>query len=227
MIALAFYKGRGNWLDWLIRLVTRSDYSHVELVVDYEKVIHGPLEERPYLCWSSSARDGGVRPKLITVFDGNWTVVPIQFFDTVTVGMISDECSRKYDFVGIFLSQFFSFRRQSPNRWFCSEICAYALGLPAPETFSPGTLKKAVDTLNDAYVLGHEAGFRDGVKANPNSGPQLTAEARALVEDAIHYETEIGDRATGTALQALLDWHLARPENTSAPKAEQKVLNDA
>ena len=34
MTRLAFYKGKGNWVDWGICMVTRSPYSHVELIAD-------------------------------------------------------------------------------------------------------------------------------------------------------------------------------------------------
>ena len=56
-VVLAFYKGKGDWLDWLIRLFTRSQYSHVEYVQDSTAMDDQGRHE----CWSSSFRDGGVR----------------------------------------------------------------------------------------------------------------------------------------------------------------------
>lgn len=52
-VQIAFYRGPPRrWLHklshWLICLFTLSRYSHCELVIDG-------------VCWSSSARDGGVR----------------------------------------------------------------------------------------------------------------------------------------------------------------------
>lgn len=61
---LAFYKGKGNWVDLLIRVFTHSKYSHVEIVHNKD-------------WYSSSPRDGGVRVKQI-VDDGNgWDFVEV------------------------------------------------------------------------------------------------------------------------------------------------------
>ena len=49
---LAFYKGKGNWVDLIIRVFTNSPYSHVEIVLNKD-------------WYSSSPRDGGVRVKQI------------------------------------------------------------------------------------------------------------------------------------------------------------------
>ena len=45
-IRLAFYKGKGDWVDKLVRWWTKSQYSHVEVVVGNTWI-------------SSSPRDGG------------------------------------------------------------------------------------------------------------------------------------------------------------------------
>ena len=44
---LAFYKAKGNWIDFLVRVFTNSPYSHCELVINKD-------------WYSSSPRDGGV-----------------------------------------------------------------------------------------------------------------------------------------------------------------------
>lgn len=47
-VRLAFYKGEGDWVDKVVRWWTKSQYSHVEVIVGDT-------------WYSSSPRDGGVR----------------------------------------------------------------------------------------------------------------------------------------------------------------------
>tara|TARA_R110001606_G_scaffold390081_1_gene556778 strand:- start:62 stop:238 length:177 start_codon:yes stop_codon:yes gene_type:complete len=58
MIALAFYKGHGQLLDRVIRWVTRSSFSHVEILRAVPAMSVDGAQSR---AWSSSGRDGGVR----------------------------------------------------------------------------------------------------------------------------------------------------------------------
>lgn len=147
IITLAFYKGRANnwWYrlqDDAIRYVTQSPYSHVELIKG-DATKHGI----PYLCWSSSGRDGGVRKKNITLREGQWDMVKIQMtkekYDDI-LNKIGKEQGKSYDYAGILLSQIFAFGRHSKRRWFCSELIAYAMGIEQPERFSPGMLYNLV-----------------------------------------------------------------------------------
>jgi hypothetical protein len=55
--------------------------------------------------------------------------VPCQF--------IRDYLGARYDYAGLMLSQVLAFGRHNPDKWFCSEICAAALGLPNPQRVSP------------------------------------------------------------------------------------------
>jgi len=73
-IQLALYKGppRDDWAHTLshygIRVWTWSKWSHAELVIDG-------------VCWSSSARDGGVRHKKIDLASGRWDVFELDLSD--------------------------------------------------------------------------------------------------------------------------------------------------
>lgn len=136
MITLAFYKGRGETLgqrmqDAVICLVTRGRYSHVELISG--RAQHGHLAH----CFSSSGRDGGVREKPILLSHNNWDLVELNLDPTAPTKFISDRIGAKYDYSGILLSQFLAFGRHNPDKWFCSEICAAALGFPNPQRVSP------------------------------------------------------------------------------------------
>jgi len=70
MLTLAFYKGTGRWEDRVIRWVTRSSFSHVEMLA------HPPAWRggAAWLgqSWSSSGREGGVRGKEIVFERDRW-----------------------------------------------------------------------------------------------------------------------------------------------------------
>lgn len=160
MRALAFYKGKGNWIDWCIRFATRSEYSHVEIIYGH------PERDRsePQYCFSSSGRDGGVRFKSILLSEENWDIIQLDWIEHFNSKCSSEEyekfdaeLGKKYDFKGILLSQFFNFGRHDEKRWFCSELCASFIGLPNPQTYSPGSLFKTLDLMNVAFWKGQRA----------------------------------------------------------------------
>ena len=67
MLKFAFYKASGTATDKLIRLASRSQYSHVEFVT------------ADGLCISASKRDGKkVRAKVIDLDPTRWDVVEVQ-----------------------------------------------------------------------------------------------------------------------------------------------------
>jgi len=124
---LAFYKGEGTIVDGLIRWWTKSEYSHVELVVDG-------------LWYSTSPRDQKIRSKYINPKPENWDYVDV----TVDADRLEELFNRtkgaKYDWTGIALSQFLPLNVHSRDRWFCSEFCAEALGLEGSNQYSPEDL---------------------------------------------------------------------------------------
>jgi hypothetical protein len=128
---LAFYHGRGTWLDRLIRLWLRGRFSHVELVLD------------DGTCWSSSPRDGGVRAAHIDLDPARWTLVPVAGDEARALALFTRHDGARYDWLGVFG---FVLRPLGGDggRWFCSEICAAALGWPDPWRFCPNTLAAVV-----------------------------------------------------------------------------------
>lgn len=147
MAALAFYRGRRTLVDRVICSVTRSEFSHVEFLPD------GPAGR----AISSSGRDGGVRWADIDFGSGRWDVVCVPWAPPAALERIEGQIGARYDFPGLIGSQFLNLRRQSAARWFCSEICAYALGMSAPHRYSPGDLYIAVVERNAVYQMGIEA----------------------------------------------------------------------
>ena len=130
MVRLALYRPHKWWNigGRLIAFWTKSEFSHCELEVDGE-------------CYSSSIRDGGVRAKRIDLLARHWHVINLPWADPLRIRLLYQETRKhRYGWLDLIGSQFFNARRQDSGRWFCSEWCAAALGIPSPELYSPGSL---------------------------------------------------------------------------------------
>jgi len=88
---IALYKAPGTIFDKLIRFVTRSQYSHCELVIDG-------------LCYSSSPRDRGVRMKHIDLTEDKWDVFEIEGDKVWALDWFINNVNKPYDWVGAVLS---------------------------------------------------------------------------------------------------------------------------
>ena len=151
-IYLALYKGRrdgSGWrvwraraTDWLTRALTRGQYSHCEIAV----------REHPqasvYTCYSASIRDGGVRCKVMPLPEAKWDLIPLpstpEAHEQLQRVWMATE-GQGYDLRGA-LGIAFGLRHNS-RRWFCSEWCAAALGLPDGWRWSPNDLAAIVPAL--------------------------------------------------------------------------------
>lgn len=122
---MAFYKGKGNWLDALVRFVTRSEYSHCEIVIDG-------------VCWSSSPRDGGVRRTQINLQSGHWDVIDIQGNEASAELWFKSREGAGYDWIGL-IRTVIPYFPHSKTKWFCSEACGAALGMRS-DAMSPKDL---------------------------------------------------------------------------------------
>ena len=121
---LAFYKAKGNWVDLLIRVFTKSKYSHVEILCNKD-------------WYSSSPRDGGVRVKQI-VNDGNsWDFIEIDIDKERLYQKYREYKGKGYDFKGILLSNILPIGLHSKDKVTCSEFVADVLGYSEPEKYSP------------------------------------------------------------------------------------------
>lgn len=152
-VALAFYRGAGTLVDRAIRGATRSRFSHVELV-DLDRLIETTRgAEGPTI--SASWRDGGVREATIAFTPEHWEWIPLQpWYRPDALDLARAEIGKGYDLAGILLSQVFNTRRQASDRWFCSELCGHALGLPESHTLAPGDLAWRAYDMNRAYEMG-------------------------------------------------------------------------
>ena len=95
LIYLAVYKGEGKLFNRLIRLWTRSRYSHCELVMPDGRWL------------SASAMDGGVRAKHIELDFEHWELIPLPWADAKLIESVFARHEGKgYDWLGILLAQF-------------------------------------------------------------------------------------------------------------------------
>jgi hypothetical protein len=139
---LAFYKGPADGLGKqvfhdAVCWRTRSKYSHVELVLDISDAGIGA-------CWSSSARDGGVRFKPIDLSTGRWDIYDVcGVFDNhervYACEWFLRHAGAKYDYLGLLIFVGY-INVGEPSRWFCSEAVAEALQIPRSWAASPETL---------------------------------------------------------------------------------------
>lgn len=125
---LAFYKGKGLIGDKLIRLWTRSKYSHVELVIDN-------------VWMSSSMRDGGVRSrKGLVAKSDHWDYLEIDCDADFALKMFESKKGHKYDYLGIALTQFMPLNIHDKIKEFCSEIVSLMLKVEDAHRYSPEDL---------------------------------------------------------------------------------------
>lgn len=125
MIQLAFYKGKGDFFDKLIRWWTKSPYSHVALVDNG-------------ICYEADANTGKViRWKWLTRYiPENWDLIEVDSKNAAT--FMATQVGKGYDYLGI-LGFILPWKPQVKSKWYCSELVAAALGM-SKTSISPGTL---------------------------------------------------------------------------------------
>lgn len=138
--ALAFYKAPGTIIDKAIRLRTGSPYSHVEFL---PFGFGGTLNDDA-VAWSSSSRDGGVRCKLIRFRRDRWDIVQLQDVPEEALHRFAREDGKPYDYLGVLIGRSLGVPVHSQQRWFCSELVAFALGFERPSAYSPGRLAQVI-----------------------------------------------------------------------------------
>ena len=136
-VKIAMYIGKGKIGNAVIRSWTDEQESHCELVVEG-------------LAYSSSLMDNGVRKKYIDFDSGNWYLVEIPWATSEQVIEHYEKTkNNKYGWWSLVTSQVLNRNKDESRADFCSEWCARALGLPSPNTYSPGTLAKMITFLNE------------------------------------------------------------------------------
>jgi|TARA_R110000824_G_scaffold32156_5_gene104007 hypothetical protein len=120
-IKIAFYKGRGNFINGIVRWWTKSEYSHAELVLPDDRTWLGIS---PFL---KSKVDS--RQKLI-VDNLEWDFISLEVTSEqrdIILEFFEETKGCGYDWIGMLLSQFLPCRIKHKKKWYCSEWIAYAL----------------------------------------------------------------------------------------------------
>ncbi len=111
VVKIAFYKGKGNWINKIIRWWTKSDYSHAELVLPNKMTWIGIS---PFLSSKVESRYN-IEYKL-----RNWDLVDLnvtehQYSTILDFFKATKGC--RYDWIGMLFSQFRPFHIKRKNKW--------------------------------------------------------------------------------------------------------------
>jgi len=137
MVALAF-KSENTINSKLIQWWTKSNYSHVEIIIDDYWV-------------SSSPDQGGAYIHRLRPLSDNWDYVTVKVNEENTpwaIQFANAQVGTKYDWLGVFFSQFLHINKQDNSKWFCSELVTVLLQIMdnkqtknlVPNEQSPGNL---------------------------------------------------------------------------------------
>lgn len=116
-LVFAFYKGRGNLVDRIIRWGTRSIYSHVELI----------FPDGQWFSTSTDEFDMKVRFAYKSPILSDWEFVIITVGEIAGLRarlMANQLVGRSYDWVGILFSKIFNRNIHDKDRYSCDEVCA-------------------------------------------------------------------------------------------------------
>lgn len=143
MFKIAFYRGTRPGISGLysraVRLVTKSIYSHCELIFTDE------------IAASASFLDGGVRFKNIDFKDDNWDFIELPpSLEKKARNWFTAHDGQKYDLLGN-LHFIFPLVDDNKQKWFCSEAIAAALNLKDGWRYDPGTLYSCLSHLSDIW----------------------------------------------------------------------------
>lgn len=120
-IKIAFYKGKGDFLNGVVRWWTKSVYSHAELVLPDGYTWIGIS---PFLKSRVSSR------KKIIIDYNEWDFITLNVTEeqaNIIMEFFEDTEGQRYDWIGMLLSQFLPCKIKHKKRWYCSEWIAYAL----------------------------------------------------------------------------------------------------
>ena len=130
-VLLLLFKGRGDFLDYLIRLRTRSPYSHCEIMLPGG------------LCYTSHQMRGGVACIPRTLND-QWDVVPLHSLTAEQVVAHYEKTKHHgYNWIGV-IGCAIGISLPWPNRWHCSQWCATVLGMRSTAGMSPGDVNRVL-----------------------------------------------------------------------------------
>mgnify|MGYP003661981497 FL=1 len=120
-IWIALYKGKGNFINSVVRYWTKSQYSHAELILNDKATwigispfIKSKITDRKNIDYNETNWDFY---KIPTTAEQHESI--LEFYD-ITRGA-------SYDWAGMILSQFLPYTIKREGKWYCSEWILYAL----------------------------------------------------------------------------------------------------
>jgi len=120
VLTFAFYQAKGGWRDWIIRVASRSQYSHVEYLAGDT-------------CIGASKRDGGVvREKKISFRDGHWRFVSVPGCNQTAEFVARCEIGAKYNTISAILSVT-PVRFTVGGGWHCGWLSAFLVNAASGE----------------------------------------------------------------------------------------------
>jgi len=127
-VSVAFYKGKGNWKNKIIRWWTKSPYSHAELILPNEITW---VSISPFLTSRVAGRSVHEVQNLndwdFLSFDLSWREPVKEYQIKQIYSFIEETSGARYDWVGMILSQIFPYLIKHRDRWYCSEWIAHSL----------------------------------------------------------------------------------------------------
>lgn len=120
-ITIAFYKGKGTFVNAIVRWWTKSIYSHAEMILP---------DNLSWISISPSFNSKIMRRINLDMDKSQWDFVGIDITEeqyAVILDFFEETKGQRYDWVGMLLSQFLPCRIKHRERWYCSEWIAYAL----------------------------------------------------------------------------------------------------
>lgn len=120
-IQIAFFKGKGSYVNSIVRWWTNSVYSHAEIVLPDGYTWIGIS---PYLKSKVDER------KKISFEYRDWDFIDIRITEeqyNIIMEFYEDTKGQGYDWIGMLLSQFLPCKIKHKKRWYCSEWISYAL----------------------------------------------------------------------------------------------------
>ena len=120
-IKVAFYKGKGDFVNAIVRWWTNSVYSHAELVL---------ADNVTWIGISPFVKSKIDKKIKLQANPNDWEFITLEITEQqydVIMQFFADTEGHGYDWVGMLLSQFLPCKIKHRKRWYCSEWIAYAL----------------------------------------------------------------------------------------------------
>lgn len=128
----AFYKGKGSFLDGVIRFWMRGKYSHCEAIL-------WEFYDGTYLC-ASSVPGTGVRVARIELPANVWDIVEGPGDPEAAADYANKRVGASYDYIGLFGFIIRPATGDNRGKWWCSEFCLDMIGFPDAWRYDPNAM---------------------------------------------------------------------------------------